>query len=68
MNDSVVYVEGLEKLSYQPLVAPLIQKPSCVCDEVGGLEYRDSFIGAKYGMSARLLIEPHCVPRRVQVR
>ena len=38
MNDALVYVEVPQKLPYQRVVSPLIQEPSCVCDEVGCLE------------------------------
>ena len=38
MNDALVYVEVPQKRSYERVVSPLIQEPSCVCDEVGGLE------------------------------
>ena len=38
MNDALVHVEVPQKLPYQRVVAPLIQEPSCVCDEVSGLQ------------------------------
>ena len=39
MDNALVYVKVPQKRSYQRVVAPFIQQPSRVCDEVGGLEH-----------------------------